>query len=601
MIYSRTALLIFPLLLLILLSFPVTSWAQRISTQERQTIRQLRTNLDSVRRYLRDQRYEQCVTKMNESRQVIVELAAGAREELATGLKPEYDRWIDLYQQLQAAGQTLEGLATLDELIQAGGPAVSFQSDVAPILNAKCGNCHVDQNRGQFSMATFNALDRSTMIAYGLPDDSRIVEVIESGDMPRGGLTVAEEELQILKRWIQQGAKFDGDDPNRNLRQLTSANETGNNQGMSVNAPTGKETVSFGLHIAPILVENCAACHMVNNPRGNFNQTSFQNLLRGGDSGSPWVAGKPDESRLYSLVASGAMPPRGKLADEQIALIRTWISEGASFDGRDPSQRLSTVAAVAQAAALSHRELSDERNSLALKNWKLVMGNAEPSIVPADNFRLVGLSNEDRLPAIAETLEKQVDAIAKTLNADQQQPLVKGGINLFVLQRRYDFSELGRMVASRELPQEMGSHWEYTTVDAFGALLLTRNQSAEDARMKIIQMSAALHVAALDPDVPRWFADGVGYWVAAKIFPRDPLVKQWDAEIATALESVKNSADLFQDRIDVYPAGLLGYQFVKQLKRKSRNFDQLLDLMRRGSYFEFAFQQAYGTTPDKLW
>ena len=57
-------------------------------------------------------------------------------------------------------------------------------------------------------------------LAVVMPGDgkgSRIYEVIESGDMPRGGGKVDMAELTTLTKWIDQGAKFDGKDPTQTL------------------------------------------------------------------------------------------------------------------------------------------------------------------------------------------------------------------------------------------------------------------------------------------------------------------------------------------------------------------------------------------------
>ena len=125
---------------------------------------------------------------------------------------------------------------------------VSFKSEVAPILVAKCGNCHVNRNRGNFSAATFAALSNSTTIAFGLPQDSRLIEVIENGEMPKGGLKVEPNELELLKRWIQLGAKFDGDNPQQPITEFAANVPTcvGRDRPQPTK-PTGKETVSFGL------------------------------------------------------------------------------------------------------------------------------------------------------------------------------------------------------------------------------------------------------------------------------------------------------------------------------------------------------------------
>ena len=111
-----------------------------------------------------------------------------------------------------------------------GGP--SFIADVAPVLIARCGNCHVRQERGGLSMTTFASLEKGAksgpVIRPGASDASRIVEVIASGAMPRGGGRVSPEELLAIARWIDAGAASDGADrigAARERRQARSSAE----------------------------------------------------------------------------------------------------------------------------------------------------------------------------------------------------------------------------------------------------------------------------------------------------------------------------------------------------------------------------------------
>src|SRR5579859_403293 len=95
---------------------------------------------------------------------------------------------------------------------------------------------------------------------------------------------------------------------------------------------------SFINDIAPILKENCYACHDAKKRSGKLDMTTFEKFMQGGNSDAPVTAGKPDESLLLELVAAKGkkrMPPEGKgtpLAKEQVALIERWIKEGAKID-----------------------------------------------------------------------------------------------------------------------------------------------------------------------------------------------------------------------------------------------------------------------------
>ena len=95
--------------------------------------------------------------------------------------------------------------------------SVSFTKEVAPIIIAKCGKCHVSNDKGGYGIESYNALIKSDSIAPQDPDASNFIAVIESGEMPKGGLKVGSSELKTLKNWIAQGAKFDGDDEEKPL------------------------------------------------------------------------------------------------------------------------------------------------------------------------------------------------------------------------------------------------------------------------------------------------------------------------------------------------------------------------------------------------
>ena len=58
--------------------------------------------------------------------------------------------------------------------------------------------------------------------------------------------------------------------------------------------------------------------------------STFEGVMKGGESGRVITPGKPQQSRLFELVEKGAMPKGGKqLPADRIAVIREWIEAGA--------------------------------------------------------------------------------------------------------------------------------------------------------------------------------------------------------------------------------------------------------------------------------
>lgn len=101
------------------------------------------------------------------------------------------------------------------------------------------------------------------------------------------------------------------------------------------------EQVAFERDIAPILLGRCLECHNEQEQSGGLDLTRQAALARGGESGSPVVAGDPESSLLLQRVVAGEMPPERqgraqKLPDAEIALLERWIRAGAEW----PAERV---------------------------------------------------------------------------------------------------------------------------------------------------------------------------------------------------------------------------------------------------------------------
>lgn len=97
--------------------------------------------------------------------------------------------------------------------------------------------------------------------------------------------------------------------------------------------PAKKDAVEFfEIRIRPLLVKKCFACH-TNLRMGGLQLDSREGLLKGGNSGPAIMLGDPDNSLLIQAVRRTheriKMPPPGKLPDEEIADLATWVKTGA--------------------------------------------------------------------------------------------------------------------------------------------------------------------------------------------------------------------------------------------------------------------------------
>jgi len=578
---------------------------QNVTPKQKQAINKLTNSIDRAAKQFKAKKFKNSAKYVDVANEQLTALAGKATPAMIEMVKPAYARLSKAHELLSAAGEKLDPLAELPTAMVGDGEVVSFTKSVAPILVAKCGNCHVDRARGNFSSATFEALDRSTMLAYGTPDNSRLIEVIESGEMPKGGLKVEPAELAILRAWMKQGAKFDGTNPRQNLNELveTAASTNRDPEKVTAKTPTGNETVSFGLHVAPILIENCGRCHINDDPRADFSMADFRGILAGGDGGAPIKPGSAAKSAIVKRLRGegvDVMPPTEKLDDKDINTIVKWINEGAAFDGGDVALSTRLVAATSKAKSQTHEELVADREMLAGKTWKLVMDGVESNSLPGKNFVITGSTTESRLTDVSRLCEKLAPKIASSLKADSSKPLVKGNISIFVFDKRYDFSEFGKMVEKLDLPKDVNGYWGYTTIDAYAAVVMTRNKGADGIKASLTHQIAAIHVASLAPDVPRWFADGMGLWTAKKLLGKDEAMKSLDGRAEQAMVSMVNPDDFVTNKMPADKAALVSYLFIKQLRSNSRAYSKLIKAMGQGRTFAKSFETAFGKSPSQM-
>jgi tricorn protease-like protein len=102
--------------------------------------------------------------------------------------------------------------------------------------------------------------------------------------------------------------------------------------------------VSFLKDVAPILVQNCIACHNPKKSESKYTMTTFAQLAKGGVKGKgiTLVAGDPDASLFVELCRPDGEPrmpykqdplPKGKLE-----ILERWVKEGARYDGAAPAE-----------------------------------------------------------------------------------------------------------------------------------------------------------------------------------------------------------------------------------------------------------------------
>ncbi len=103
-------------------------------------------------------------------------------------------------------------------------------------------------------------------------------------------------------------------------------------------AAAARSDLTFEKDVRPILKAHCFHCHgETEKPKGGVDLRLKRFMLSKTDDGTVLVPGKPGESLMFKLVASGEMPKgEKKLEPQQIKTLERWIAAGARTSHTEP-------------------------------------------------------------------------------------------------------------------------------------------------------------------------------------------------------------------------------------------------------------------------
>lgn len=198
----------------------------------------------------------------------------------------------------------------------------SYETDISPLLRAKCVRCHGGEGRkAGLDLRTLAALlqggESGPVVVPGSPEESLLYQRIHSGEMPPDNKDrLSDTEVQTIRRWIVDRGKAGG-------------SERGTVASQSA-APSQHD-------IVPIMLRRCTPCHGWNRQEHGLDLRTKAAMVQGGESGPAIVPGKPDESPVIQQIRAGKMPPRERLVEAsvkpiepaEIATLVKWIELGA--------------------------------------------------------------------------------------------------------------------------------------------------------------------------------------------------------------------------------------------------------------------------------
>jgi cytochrome c553 len=213
----------------------------------------------------------------------------------------------------------------------------------------------------------------------------------------------------------------------------------------------------FEKGVRPLLVANCYTCHSADtNSRGGLRVDDRNGLLVGGGRGPAVIPGKPDESLLIKAVTRVGelkMPPERRLSDDDIAILKRWIRDGAAWT------RVDSVA--------SDRQVTADYPKLRKEHWAW-QPLREPRVPVAadsawprddiDRFLLVRMTEKGLKPG--DDADRMTLVRRATFDLTGLPPTL-AEIDAFLADRSETAFErlVDRLLASPSFGERWGRHW----------------------------------------------------------------------------------------------------------------------------------------------
>ena len=342
--------------------------------------------------------------------------------------------------------------------------------------------------------------------------------------------------------------------------------------------------------------------------------------MQGGDSGRVILPGNLDRSILWKLVGT-AQPadkkmPKGnaQITTTNHANLRTWILEGAKFDGDDPDTPLRRLVPTEvelkteKLAKLNQEEFAKFRLQRSNEQWDNALGKEHAQETDGKEFIVYGNVSLERLREIHQWAEDHVERLRSAFHVngkEKDRPLWKGRLTIFVIKDRFGYEEFNLANNGREqIPREMTGHSVVVAnmEDAYVALQDVGDEVTAEypgMRFNVIDHVTGAFLKRAGRELPDWLVRGTGIVMAAKTGRENVHIVQMRRSVWATLESLEKPEDVFADgTFSPSAVGGVGYALVEFIMRKKGGFprfSRFVGSLQSGNSVADALRSVYRT------
>ena len=233
-------------------------------------------------------------------------------------------------------------------------------------------------------------------------------------------------------------------------------------------------TVDFQREVWPVFTAHCTKCHGSKKHEGGLRLDVQSSALTGGDSGQVILPNQAAASELIHRITSNdedeRMPPKGvRLSAQQIALLRAWIDQGASWPDGIGAKLTPDHWSFKSIAPVKPPDRAEANPIDRFVRARLAQEGIEPS-PPADRYTLIRRLSLDLtgLPPAVDEIERFVD----DRSASAYEQLVDRLLDSPHFGERWamPWLDLARYADSdgyeKDLPRPSAFHWRDWLIDA---------------------------------------------------------------------------------------------------------------------------------------